>query len=55
MVEPRHSIVQHSEGLVQGVLLGSLDEAARASELGADPDCGSRMSAGAVDMAAGPP
>ncbi len=44
-VELRHSIVQHSEEFVQGVLQVSLDEATRASELGAEPGRGSRMSA----------
>ena len=47
-----------SDGLVQGVLQGSLDPAARASELGVDPGRGSRISAAAmagVDFLAAPP
>ncbi len=58
MVERRHSTVQHSEGLVQDVLQGSLDQAARASELGAEPGRGSRMSAAhmtGIDSLAAPP
>ena len=58
MVEPRHCTVQHSEGLVQGVLQGSLDQAVRASELGAEPGRDSRMSAAdmaGIDSLAAPP
>ncbi len=50
--------MQHSDGLVQGVLPGSLDQAARASELGAEPGRGSRMSAAhmaGVDSLGAPP
>ena len=57
-VEPRHSIGQHSEEIVQAALQGSLDEATRASELGTEPGRSSRMSIADmadVDSLAAPP
>ncbi len=57
-VESRLSTVQHSEGLVQSVLEGSLDQAVRVSEIDADPGHGTQMSAAVmagVDSLAAPP
>ncbi len=46
--EPRHSTARYSEGLAQGCLQGSSDQATSASEPGAEPGRGYRLSAADV-------